>query len=167
MISPWLNAGIDSQPYQNTSVVRFLVDRLNAEFGTGLGYLTQRDANAPRLDSAFGQFGRNDMRKDCPERIEPYQFLPSPDPTTGTNAIPYSLGTLTAWNPPTATRNATPVSYMQELLNIYVAALPGHPDSGTNVPRNFATNADVDGYIEERRRAAEKFYADHPEHARA
>jgi hypothetical protein len=54
--------------------------------------------------------------------------------------------------------NVVPVSYIYELLNIYVGSLPGHPDSGRKITRTFATNAEVAGYSEERIRAAMRFY---------
>ena len=155
LISPWLAAGVDSHQYQNTSVTRFVIDRLNAQFPMDLPPLTNRDANAPRLESAFLQFGRNEIRVDCPPRIEPYATLPSTDPNTNSNAIPYSDGTLTTpWAPPPLMLQAPPVSYIQELLNIYVGPLPGHPDSGKRITRTFATNADVASYTQERIRAA-------------
>jgi hypothetical protein len=55
--------------------------------------------------------------------------------------------------------NVAPVSYIYELLNIYVGSLPGHPDSGRKITRTFATNAEVASYGEERVRAAMQFYA--------
>jgi phospholipase C len=167
LISPWLAAGIDSQPYQNTSVVRFLIDRMNAEFGTDFAHLTQRDASAPPLDAAFARFGQSTMRQDCPEQIPPYPTLPSTDPHTHSDAIPYSDGTLTVWTPPSGTETAPPVPYVQELLNIYVAPLPGHADSGKPVARDFATNAEVADYVAERRAAADRFYRTHGEGADA
>jgi phospholipase C len=167
LISPWLAAGVDSHLYQNTSVLRFLVNRLNAEFGTRLASLTERDKNAPEIESAFIQFGQNGMRENCPAWIEPYKTLPSVDPKTGSNVIPYSDGTLTPWTVPASTMSAAPVSYIRELLNIYVAPLPGHPDSGKNITRSFATNADVASYAEERSQAADRFYEAHSKRAGA
>jgi phospholipase C len=155
LISPWLAAGIDSNQYQNTSVLRFLIDKINeinAVSGPVIPPLTQRDANAPSLGSAFSQFGVDTMRQDCPTWITPYPTLPCTDPQTQSNAIPYSDGTLTAWTPPQGTQSAPPVSY------IYVAPLPGHPDSGKKITRNFPTNADVTSYIEERTQAAHSHF---------
>jgi phospholipase C len=154
LISPWLSKGIDSNQYQNTSVLRFLTDRFNVVHGTKSEYLTQRDANAPRLDSAFSQFGQGIMRQDCPGWIEPYTILPSVDPHTNSNDIPYREGQLTAWNPPPKMDEAPPVPYILELLNMYVRPLPGHPDSGKEITQNFATNADVIKYTNERVQAA-------------
>jgi hypothetical protein len=94
------------------------------------------------------------MRQDCPT-LTPYLTLPSADPSTGSNAIPYCNGTLTApWIPPISMLNAKPVSYILEFLNIYVAQLPGHPDSGEKITRVFSTNAEVASYIAERVEAA-------------
>ena len=94
------------------------------------------------------------MRTDCPGWITPYPTLPCTDPATGSNAIPYSEGKLTAWTPPAGTDAAAPVDYINELMNIYVSPLPGHPDSGKMVTRTFATNAEVMEYIKERMEAA-------------
>jgi phospholipase C len=160
LISPWLAPGIDSHQYQNTSVLRFLVDRMNAidNPSTPIQPLTQRDATAPSLESAFAQFGQSAMRLDCPDWITPYPTLPCVDPSTGSNAIPYSDGTLTPWSPPDSTSSAKPVAYILEFLNIYVAPLPGHPDSGKTITRSFATNGDVTNYTQERTLAARQFY---------
>ena len=94
------------------------------------------------------------MRTDCPSWIIPYPTLPCTDPSTGSNAIPYSEGKLTAWMPPAGTDAAAPVDYINELMNIYVSPLPGHADSGKMVTRTFATNAEVMEYIKERMEAA-------------
>jgi phospholipase C len=158
LISPWLTPGVDSHPYQNTSVVRFLIDRMNAQFGTKFLPLTERDKNAPRLDTAFTRLSPNGLRRDCPIWIEPYKTLPSVDPHTGSDAIPYSAGALTPWSPPEAMAGAPPVGYIQELLNIYVAPLPGSPDSGQEITRSFATNAEVAAYTQERLQAANRYY---------
>lgn len=154
LISPWLSKGIDSTQYQNTSVLKFLVDLMNANYGTSASYLTSRDANAPSLNSVFYQFGQGSMRTDCPEWIAPYPALPCTDPNTNSNEVPFSDGTLSAWAPPAGTDAAPPVPYITELMNIYVSRLPGHPDSGKEIVRDFATNSEVNQYIDERVRAA-------------
>jgi phospholipase C len=158
LISPWLSKGIDNTQYQNTSVPRLVVDTMNTLYGTGASYLTSRDASAPSLEAAFTQFGQNTMRTDCPDWIEPYATLPTTDPHTGSNAIPYSDGTLTPWSPPAGTDAAPPVPYINELMNIYLSPLPGHEDSGKLVTRQFATNYEASQYIEERERAADVYY---------
>ncbi|MDR3479383.1 MAG: hypothetical protein P4L91_01565 [Burkholderiaceae bacterium] len=73
---------------------------MNAEFNTSLPYLTDRDKNAPKLDSAFTQFGQSVTRQDCPSWIQPYPNLPSVDSKTKSDIIPYSDGALTTWVPP-------------------------------------------------------------------
>ena len=159
LISPWLKPGIDSNQYQNTSVLRFLIDRLNdwAEPSqVHIDPLTLRDKNAPSLESAFAQFGLDAMRHDCPERIEHYK--PSDLPGYPYQEIPYGDGKLTVWTPPEGIKSAPPVSYVNELLDIYVASLPGHPDSGKKIARSFATNAEVASYLEERLQAAGAAY---------
>ncbi len=158
LISPWLSNGIDSNQYQNTSVTRFIIDKMNAIYGTDTQYLTARDANAPLLNTAFSQFGQKNMRTDCPAWITPYPTLPCTDPATCSNKIPYNDGTLTPWAPPAGIDDAPPVPYINELLGIYVSALPGHPDSGKRVTNNFITNAGVSKYIEEREQAAKLYY---------
>lgn len=153
-ISPWLSAGIDSTQYQNTSVTRFVIDLMNSIYGTDTGYLTSRDANAPSLDSVFIHYGQTEKRTDCPASIEGYATLPVADPHTNSDAIAHEDGTLKRWAPPAGTESAPPVRYINELLDIYVSALPGHPDTGKRVTRDFATNAEVNAYITEREQAA-------------
>ncbi len=152
LISPWLRAGVDSTQYQNTSALRLVLDLIAANS------LTERDANAPQLQSVFRQFGQDQVRDDCPPWIKPHSTLPSIDPSTGSNCIPYSNGQLTAWNPPSGTGAARPVPYTGELMNIYTAPLPGHPDSGRKITREFATNDEVASYLTERAKAATEYY---------
>jgi phospholipase C len=154
LVSPWLSKGIDSTQYQNTSVLRFLIDKLNAAYNANVGYLTQRDATAPQLNCAFSQFGVKTMREDCPMWMEPYATLPTTDPNTQSNAIPFASGTLSPWSPPLNMNAAPPVPYINELLNIYLNSMPGHPDSGKNITRAFVDNNSVNEYIEERLQAA-------------
>jgi len=158
LISPWLAAGVDTHPYQNTSVIRLLLERLNSLYGVSLPPLTRRDATAPDLATAFSTFGQRAMRTDCPGWIEPYAKLPCTDPNTGSDAIPYGDGKLGVWEPPPSTMAAPPVPYIQELMNIYTASLPGHPDSGGKVTRTFATNAEVAAYTDERLEAARRYF---------
>lgn len=156
LISPWLKQGIDKTAYQNTSVTRFLVDALRTHNPTAsVPYLTDRDKTAPSLDSAFRQFGLEAMRK-CSPWICSYDTLPTIDPSTNSDKIPYSDGTLTDWDPPRGTEACSPVHYTRELLNTYVAPLPGHADSGQRITRDFATNADVVKYVEERINAGDR-----------
>jgi phospholipase C len=157
-ISPWLANGIDSTQYQNTSVLRFLIDMMNANYGTNASCLTSRDGSAPPLDSVFSQFGQSTMRTDCPDWMAPYPTLPCNDPATGSNEVPYSDGTLTQWIPPPDILSAPPVPYINELLNIYAGPLPGHPDSDQKITRDFATIGEVNEYVEERQQAAEAYW---------
>ena len=158
LISPWLGKGVDNNLYQNTSVVRFIIDKMNSLYNTSAEPLTQRDATAPLLDSVFDQFGQAVMREDCPHRIGPWETLPTPDPLTGSTALPYSDGTLSVWTPPAGTAQAKPVEYINEYLNMYISPLPGHADSGKKITRVFATNAEVDEYKQERKAAADVYY---------
>jgi phospholipase C len=158
LISPWLTPGIDNTQYQNTSVTRLLIDTMNSEFNQTFPPLTQRDATAPSLAAAFSQFGLSEMRANCPMMLS-YATLPSTDPSTGSNAVPYSGGTLVPWTPPTGTMSAPPVRYIKEVMNIYVAPLPGDSDSGKPITQEFATNADVAAYTERRVKAANQFRA--------
>lgn len=166
LISPWLSAGVENDQYQNTSVTRFVVDRMNAVYGAQADPLTQRDRLAPSLDAVFTKFGRAEMRQDCPPFMEPYATLPSTKPNGNSNAIPYSDGTLTVWNPPDDISNEAPIGYIQELLNIYIAPLPGHPDSGEKITRRFASNGDVAAYVNERMQAAMRARSAPPSRAR-
>jgi len=131
---------------------------MNNNYGTGAKYLTQRDTNAPSLDSVFSQFGQSSQRTDCPQWIEPYSILPCTDPATCSNAIPYSDGTLKPWTPHPGIESAPPVIYINELLDIYTRPLPGHADTGKKVTRKFITNADVSQYMNERKQAAALYY---------
>jgi phospholipase C len=159
LISPWLAKGIDNTQYQNTSVLHFLVNKLNAIYNINASPLTERDANAPGLASAFKQFGQSSMRTDCPAEIVPYSTLPCIDPSTNSNEIPYSAGISTPWTPPAGMDTAPPVPYINELINIYSGPLPGHADSGKPVTRIFATNAEVMDYTNERAAAADAYEA--------
>lgn len=154
LISPWLAKGIDQNQYQNTSLLKFLIDTMNKQYGTNASNLTDRDQNAPSLESAFFDFGLDTMRTDCPEWLSHYTKLPCKNPQTDSDRIPYSDGMLTTWEPPSGNDDCQPVSYINELMNIYVRGLPGHPDSGKKITRQFATNSEVKRYLNERRQAA-------------
>ena len=52
LISPWLQAGICSNQFQNTSILRFLQDLLTPS-QPGSWFLTQRDLNAPSIAPVF------------------------------------------------------------------------------------------------------------------
>ncbi len=50
----------------------------------------------------------------------------------------------------------TPAAFQVELAKEYLAFLPGHPDSGKPITREFSTYAELNRYREERRQAARK-----------
>jgi hypothetical protein len=50
----------------------------------------------------------------------------------------------------------TPSRDQIELAKQYLTFLPGHPDSGKPITRDFATYADLIEYREERRKAVKK-----------
>ncbi|WP_293403640.1 alkaline phosphatase family protein [Polaromonas sp.] len=66
LISPWIDPGIDSTQYQNTSILRFVQDLVSP---TQTISLNQRDLNAPSFASAIN---RASPRTDCPTWIEGY-----------------------------------------------------------------------------------------------
>ena len=140
LISPWLQAGcVDSTQYQNTSILRFVQDLLSSvmpiEPPPELN-LTQRDLNANSIASAFDQFGLDTPRTDCPESIA---IIPGFPWTTQNNR---------------AEDQSPPSAAQIEHAKSYVARLPGHPDSGKPITREFPTYSDMYSYREERRQAA-------------
>lgn len=141
LISPWLNAGICSNQYQNTSILRFLQDMLPNSTGEPY-FLTQRDKQAPSIASVFEQLGSKALRTDCPNHI-----------------CGYAQGICKAMQnddaPPTAEELAAPLPpHLAKMTKEYIAALPGHPDSGKPVTRNFSTVGEMRAYAKERRDAA-------------
>jgi phospholipase C len=145
LISPWLNAGICSTQYQNTSILRFVQDMLGPIFGTPY-YLTQRDLNAPSFAPVFeySQFGSQQMRTNCPN--------PGDLQT-------YGLGICAAMQGDTrlltAEQLAAPLPpHLAQITKRYIVGLPGHSDSGKPINRNFATVGEMRAYAKERRDAA-------------
>ena len=55
-------------------------------------------------------------------------------------------------------KDQPPASYAVDLAKEYFALLPGHPDSGKPVTRNFSTKAALGKYTQERREAALAYY---------
>jgi hypothetical protein len=55
--------------------------------------------------------------------------------------------------------NQPPVPYTVDIAKGYAAILPGHPDSGKPITREFPTRAALLGYMQERRQAALRHYA--------
>ncbi|HYH67610.1 MAG TPA: alkaline phosphatase family protein, partial [Urbifossiella sp.] len=144
LISPWLNAGVCGTQYQNTSVLRFLQDKLPRANPADPYYLTGRDLAAPSLAPVFDydQFGMREMRADCPSNITTYggldactQFWADITPTAESLAAP-------------------PAPHAARLTRTYLAPLPGHPDSGKPLTRDFATVGEMRAYADERRAAA-------------
>lgn len=138
LISPWLKPGcIDSTQYQNTSVLRFVQD-LCTHSPLQIS-LTERDKHANSIANAFGQFGLPSPRTDCPG---PIPIIPG-----------YRWNTQIA--PIDSTRFAPSASQIEHAKS-YLAQLPGHPDSGKPLTREFASYAELNAYRRERRQAARK-----------
>jgi len=152
LISPWLNAGVDSTQFQNTSVLRYLQDLVTPpsvkknKDGLPALFLTERDRNANSIALTFETFGTQQMRTDCIQNV----------PTYPNNAFDNGICT-----PITATPEqlaATPPLYLQELTREYIAGLPGHPDSHKPITMHFDTVKEMRAYVAERRTAARAYY---------
>jgi len=147
LISPWLNKGIDSTPFRNTSVLRYLEEmaaRLSGK-STDL-FLTDRDRDANSIALAFDRFGSAEMRKDCIDRLPTYP---------GTT---FSFGICNPIVATAAQLAAPPVPYLEQITKEYISGLPGHPDSGKPITRHFETVAEMRAYVSERRAAARKVH---------
>lgn len=148
LISPWLQAGICSDQYQNTSILRFLQDLLTPEQPGSLS-LTQRDQTAPSIAPVFdyAHFGLDEMRTDCPSNISLY---------TGTVSTPViTAAEITGDSAPTLEQLAAPPApHIEKVTKKYLLGLPGHPDSGKPITRTFATVGALRAYAKERRDAA-------------
>jgi|GEM_PF-2031381 len=144
LISPWLNAGVCSTQFQNTSILRFLQDLLPNPNANNPYFLTQRDLNAPSIAQVFeyAQFGRDEARTDCPSDIAGYG---------GGNACEQFLADIT---PDAATMAAPPAPHVEGMTRKYISPLPGHPDSGKPLTRSFTTVGEMLAYANERREAA-------------
>lgn len=135
LISPWLGAGVDHTQYQNTSILRFIQDMLVAPDNPVIMFLTQRDLHATSIANAFTQFGLPAARTDCPV-------------VDGYPGYQWNLQNKTEEN------NQAPAPFQVQLTKEYLAFLPGHPDSGKPITREFPTYAALNQYREERRQAA-------------
>jgi phospholipase C len=148
LISPWLQAGICSNQYQNTSILRFLQDLLNP-LQAGSLCLTQRDQNAPSIAPVFdyANFGLNEMRIDCPSNLPLY---------VGTSSTPViTEGEIIGSSEPTPEQlAAAPAPHIEKITKKYLLGLPGHPDSGKPITRTFATVGALRAYAKQRRDAA-------------
>ena len=152
LISPWLAKGVETQQLQNTSILRFLQDRFCVPkppfdpLQPPTSYLTQRDRFANSIQVVFDNFGLTAPRTDCLSNVEPYK-----------DSV-YSEGICTPAFPSEEALQARPKQYMVDLTLEYIAALPGHPDSGRQVHRQFETVAELNAYTSERVEAAVMYY---------
>ena len=144
LISPWLNAGVCSTQYQNTSILRFLQDMLPGANPDNPYFLTQRDLNACSIAPVFcyAQFGRETARTDCPTSIRGYG---------GSDACAQFLADI---KPDAAELAAPPAPHVEGITRKYISPLPGHPDSGKPLRRSFKTVGEMLAYVDERRAAA-------------
>jgi hypothetical protein len=153
LVSPWIDPQIDSTQYQNTSILRFVQDFLvQTAIGLPPVHLTERDLHA----NGFAKlFTRDSPRTDCPQVIEGYgpTFGVCPSPSQGLelkdavteDAVNYA--------------NQPPEPYRVDIAKEYAEILPGHPDSGKPITREFPTNAALAKYVQERNQAALLYYA--------
>lgn len=145
LISPWLSPGILGSPqgvqFQNTSILRFLQDMLPGADPRHPYHLTQRDLNAPSIASAFHYFGANAARTDV-AKLKPARPIP------GVTVAPTE-----------AQLAAKPSPLIDKMSRQYLAALPGHADSGKPVTRPFASVSDMRAYAKERSDAAQAYIA--------
>jgi phospholipase C len=145
LISPWLDKGIDSTRLQNTSILRFLFD-LASGFRAH-SYLTERDLCAGSVAIALEDHLRQTMREDCPEALPVYQGFVFQD------------GICNTTGPTEAELQSPPADYIVEIAMEYVTGLPGHPDSNKMVYKPFATTRELLAYLQERKDAAQTYYA--------
>jgi phospholipase C len=148
LISPWLQAGICSNQYQNTSILRFVQDLLTPS-APGSLFLTERDRHAPSIAPVFdyANFGMSEMRTDCPDNLPLYVSTPS-------TSVPTAAEITGDSHPKPEQLAAAPAPHIVELTKKSLAGLPGHPDSGKPILRTFATVGEMRAYAEERRQAA-------------
>lgn len=142
---------IDLRQYQNTSVLRFVQDLLSAQksFPMLSPYLTERDRFAPSFAvSPFWRFGNG--ATPSPE-IVPHPgfnwYYPLGFEPIGECAQSDELSTVPTRDEP-ATEDAI------DLIEQYVAHLPGHPDSGKPLTRAFDSYGALHDYLQERKLAA-------------
>jgi phospholipase C len=141
LISPWLQAGIESQQLQNTSILRFLQD----QFCDDQSSLTQRDATAPSIQAVFDDFGLSAARTDCP------------DMQTYANN-PYQNGICDPQHVSEDMLQAPPADYMVVNTLDYLRGLPGHRDSWQRIKRHFNTRKELMDYAIERKKAAKEYF---------
>lgn len=148
LISPWLQAGVCNTQYQNTSILRFLQDMLP---NTAEPYwLTRRDQNAPSIAPVFdySQFGASAIRNDCPSNIQGY---------ANSTMYPHTISCSELTSDTQLTLEqlaAAPAPHLVKITRQYLGPLPGHPDSGKPLTRDFATVGEMRAYSKERMDAA-------------
>jgi phospholipase C len=126
LVSPWIKAGtVDKTEYRHTSILRFIGDLLDSP------PLTRRDATARSFASVLSLAA---PRADCPATV-PFAKLPAEDMA--------------------AIMAAPPTAKQQETVLRETANLPGSPRASSDVPRSFATNADLHRYAKQRLQRAE------------
>jgi phospholipase C len=148
LISPWLmKGGICSTPYQNTSILRFVQDLVAG--GLDAMFLTERDLNARSIAGVFdyANCGLPEMRDDCPREM-PLYVGTKETPVVTEEQILGNIG------PTPEQLAATPAPHILGLTKQSLMGLPGHPDSGKPITRDFATVAELRAYAKERRDAA-------------
>jgi hypothetical protein len=110
--------------------------------------LTQRDLNAPSIAPVFdySQFGVSTMRTDCPSNIPGY---------TNSAVYPNTISCSELMSDPTPEQlAAVPAPHLVKMTRKYLGPLPGHPDSGKPLTRDFATVGEMRAYSKERMDAA-------------
>jgi hypothetical protein len=112
--------------------------------------LTRRDQTAPSIAPVFdySQFGVSAIRNDCPSNIPGYTKS-----AMYPNTI--SCSDLASDIPPTDEQlAAAPAPHLVKITRQYLGPLPGHPDSGKPLTRDFATVGEMRAYSKERMDAA-------------
>lgn len=158
LISPWLQPGVCSTQFQNTSILRFLQD-----LGVGAPQstppagpsLTQRDLTAPSIASVFeyAGFGLGAVRdpSSYPASVALYQKSDRyPSVITAEQILSDSSPSV---------QQAAPAPHLVDTTKEYLQGLPGHPDSGQAITRDFATTAELQAYYAERRDASIAWFA--------
>lgn len=158
LISPWLQRGVCSTQFQNTSILRFLQD-----LGVGAllssppagPFLTQRDKTAPSITSVFDYSGFG-----LPTVRDPSSYPASVAPYQESSRYPNVLTCAQFqgdWTPSHV--EGPPAPHMVKTMKEYLQGLPGHADSGKAITRDFATVSELRAYYAERRDASIAWFA--------
>jgi phospholipase C len=163
LISPWLKAGVDSTQYQNTSILRFIEDKLVPPPSPPIS-LTNRDAYATSIANAFDQFGLEEPRTNAtyPQYLAGHadkDYVPPWLEIVIMNGAPCPLFRTHYWaicepNPDDVEAARPPLAYQVEVAKEYAARQPGHADSGKPIKREFPTIAALTRYMQQRDQAA-------------